>query len=223
MKKLLSIVLALVLVLSVASCSLFGGEKDSAASAEKTVESFMDALVDFDFKKLKNYIDDEDALPDEIADFDLEANLEKIIDDMPAELDDYSDDLRSIFNDLIDKIKKEISYEIKETTKDEDSYIVTVEVTLPDMDSVNFENLLTDSMDESSLMNILNEMIESGKITENTTEQEMFDLLMPEVFKIMEDAIKDIEFETTTDEKEFVVVKSEDDKWVIDVEESELD
>ena len=223
MKKLLSIVLALVLVLSVASCSLFGGEKDSAASAEKTVESFMDALVDFDFKKLKNYVDDEDALPDEITNFDLEANLEKIIDDMPAELDDYSDDLRSIFNDLIDKIKKEISYEIKETTKDEDSYIVTVEVTLPDMDSVNFENLLTDSMDESSLMNILNEMIESGKITENTTEQEMFDLLMPEVFKIMEDAIKDIEFETTTDEKEFVVVKSEDDKWVIDVEESELD
>ncbi len=220
MKKLLSLILALVLVFGVAACSLFGNPEQEAT---ETAESFMDCLVNLEFDELGRYVVDEDALPPEITELDIDAEFKKALGDLPAEMTAYEADFEKIFDAIVNKIKEGLSYEIKSIDRNDfEGYTITVALTSPDFDTVDFDTVFSDIADEGALSDIILQMTNEGKITASSTEQEIIDLVMPEVIKLMEDAILDIEFDVTTEEEDLVIVKTDDGEWLIDVEKSDF-
>ena len=224
MKKFLALLLAVVCTMSMVACG--GTGKDTSAGAEKVVESFMDAFCDLDMDKVKDYVVDENDIPEEIANLDLSAGIKKIMEEMPSEAEAYASDFEKVFNDLIEKLKKSLSYKIKKTEKAEEDYIVTVELTVPDpekMESIDMESLFAESLDETALNDMLMKMLAEGKISENSTEQEILDLIMPELIKIVKNVFDSIELETITKDVEIVVVQTEDGKWLVDAQKSNLD
>ena len=145
------------------------------------------------------------------------------MDEFPSEFSAFSNDFEDMVNSMIDRIKKEISYEIKdvEEGEDGDKYIFTVEMTVPELDDANFEDIFAESLDETALTNMLMAKIEEGVITETSTEQEMLEVILPEMIQILNDILEDYEFETTTKDIEIVVAINDDDEWLIDAKKSD--
>lgn len=217
MKKILSLMLALVLVFSMTACGV--GEKENEEAAKNVVESFLSAVSNLEMDKLKDYVVDEDEIPEEFA----EMSIDKVMSEMPEEMEPYSEDFKKLFGGLFDKVKDKIEYEIKDVTKEEDDkYAVSVELTMPKLDDVDIESVVEENISEEDLTAIAMRLFAEGRITVNSTQQEIMDVLMPDVINALEDVFDGIELETETEEKEFVVVKTEDDKWLIDAKESGL-
>ncbi len=217
MKKILSLMLALVLVFSMTACGV--SEKENEEAAKNVVESFLSAVSNLEMDKLKDYVVDEDEIPEEFA----EMSIDKVMSEMPEEMEPYSEDFKKLFGGLFDKVKDKIEYEIKDVTKEEDDkYAVSVELTMPKLDDVDIESVVEENISEEDLTAIAMRLFAEGRITVNSTQQEIMDVLMPDVINALEDVFDGIELETETEEKEFVVVKTEDDKWLIDAKESGL-
>jgi len=228
MKKLLSLILALSLTLSLAACGGKGEDKAKDEPNEKkevkadkkelkgedaardAAENFFDAFCDFDFEEAEKYFDGE--IPSDVKGAYSMA-LDEMLAGMPAEMSAYKSDFEDIFNDLIEKMKKSVSYKITDVEGDGDEYIVSVELTMPDMESVDFDSVMSSSMEEE-LMTLVMEYAESGKITESMSEDEMMEIIMPELIKIIKNAFNDMDFETTTDSGEITVAEI-DGEWLV--------
>lgn len=225
MKKLLALLLAFALVFSVTACSLFDNPEKDRAAVEETVKGFMDAYTAFEFDKLENFVVNKDDLSEKVAEVNMTAAFDEVMKDLPSEMAPYRQDLQKIFDDTINKVKSGLSYEITgiERSEDGDNYTVSISLTIPDFESIDFNAAFSDVASEAVLTNVLKEMIDSGKVTANTTQQEMIALLMPEVVKLIESAINDIEFEVVTEESKLVVVETDDDAWLIDLENSNFE
>ena len=216
MKKVLSFILVVMMSAMVCSCS---NEEADRMAVENTVKSFMDTLMEFKFDELAKYVVDKDELPEEITGLDLTAVFNEAMDELPAEFEGYVGEFEKIFSGVMDLLKDKVGYEIKAIEKGDDKgkYSVTLDLTVPEVADVDFENILTEGMNEEQLTGMLMEMFEAGTITENTSEQEMMDLIMPKVIEIMNNSIKNMTFESSTEEIEFDVVK-ENGEWLIDAE-----
>lgn len=247
MKKLLSILLAFVLVFSMVACTSGesapdadvdveeADEKDTAKDTEKDVEknteeedrkavektviSFMDAFVNLEFDKLADYCLDDAEIAKDLEGLDIAAAFESMMNELPAEFAPYSDDFEDMLDSLLKKIKADFSYEILEVEKENDEkYNVTVEYTMSDMESVDIENIIAGSITEDEVVNILMEMIDAGELSLTATEDEMLAAVMPIAVSRMVDAVESVEFEVLTDVLDFVVVKTDDGEWLIDAE-----
>lgn len=212
MKKLLSLLLVLVCTISLVSC---GGTNDEAA--RETVIAFMDAIADLDAETAEKYVDDASALPTEFKNLDLS----KLMEGMPSDLGDYTDDFETLFSGLMDKVKKEISYEIKESKKTDDGFVFTLDVTFPDFETTNIDTLLEEQLDEESMQTLLMDMFTSGEITADSTETDIMNLIMPKMLDMLKTAFDKIEITTKTNESVFVVTKT-DGQWLINTEKSNL-
>ena len=225
MKKLLSLILALACAASLTAC---GGDKsddkkeepstktevkkelDGEDAARDTAENFFDAFCDFEFEKAEKYYDGE--IPSDLKNaFSLE--LDKVMSDIPPELSPYKSEFEDLFNTMIEKSKQSFSYKITNVEGDGDEYIVSVDLTTPNVADVDFDAMLSGTMEEE-LMALVMEYAESGKITETMSEEEMMDILMPEMMKILKSVVNDIEFETTTESGEITVAKV-NGKWLV--------
>lgn len=219
MKRFLSLALALMLVFSLVACSSDEettgkkGKNDKDA-VEETVTSFMDAYVNLEFDSLKDYVVDENSIPSEFADLNIDAAFNTMMAEMPAEMAPYSDDFKGFFDNIIGKMKEDLTYEIKEIEKleDEDGYNVTVSVTIPEVDDFDFDSILG----EDELSTVLSDLLSSGKINENMTEQEMMDVMVDAILNYANNAISNVEFETSTDDMELAVVKADNGEWLIE-------
>ncbi len=228
MKKLLALFLALMLAFSVSACSLFGGDKEDSKkttkndkeAVEETVNAFMGAFVDFNFAELKNYVVDEKSIPKDLANLDFDDYIDEAMEDFPPELSAYEDDYRGLFDAMIDKVKSEFTYEIEEVEQvgKEDKYEVTIDVTMPDFENIDIADTLEDTFSDDAFATILSDLLASGKITENSTEDEILDLVVDEVIDLCTDTINDLEFKTTTEELDLTVVKTDDGEWLIELE-----
>jgi len=213
MKKLLAILLVLMVVMT--GCGR-NTEEDMKAVRE-TVESCFDSLVNFDFEKIKDFFVDENDIPKEISELDVAAEFEKLMGNMPAELEEFSPEFEEMMYYAFDKIKSECSYEITDIVRDKSTrYIVSMNLTLPDVEKVDFEKLITDSFDEQIVTDTLMEMANEGKLTASSSEQEMMALVMPKMVEIIKATIDGIEFETTTESFEFPVKLQDDGRWMFE-------
>ncbi len=228
MKKLLSLLLALVLTFSLAACGGGAGDKnskvnDSKEEATEVVEGFMDAYIDFDFADLEDYVDDFSDLPEEIQELDFSSALDEIIDEMPDGLSAYRDDWEDVFNRLFDIAKECMDYKITDVNEEsKDEYIFTVDLTVPDFESVDFDSLVTNAMSEDTMMDLVTMGQASGELSEAPTEEEIMAFLAPTIIQKINDALYDVEFETESQEIELVVVE-ENNEWMIDASKSDLD
>lgn len=229
MKKVLCLLLALATVLAFAGC----GNKQAPASetpaaetpapvsdedqAKAVVEGYINALFTFDAEEAKKYVDDESVIGEAP---DVDAIVDALLAEAPM-MEDYRGDLTDLLNLTLDTMMANADYKLGDITKDGDNFVIAAEITLPDMTS-DPTIALQEAMSEDAMTDVAMKLMDEGKITESTTEEEMFAIIMPEVFKIAEEEIEKMEFETATTEGKFVVVKN-GDNWVIDTEASDLD
>ncbi len=211
MKKILSLLLALLLLATLVSCSGIGEDE-----ARKSLEGFFDCVVALDIEGAKAYVDDASVLDEAFEGL----SPEKIYENIPAELEKYSDGFETIIDIAIDRATSAMSYEIKETAKKDEGFSFIVDFTYPD-ENTDYEELLTEKFDQDVIVNLALELVEAGVITFNSSQEEIFDAVMPEIFSLMGDALEEMEIPTTTDSLEIVVVKK-DGKWLISTEASDL-
>ena len=241
MKKLLMGILALTLALSFTACGEDSKkdsdkeetkqtetkndnkkEADPKDAAEDAVKGFMDAFCEFDFKEMEKYIDGE--LPAEFAEFDFSTIKEETVNSLPEELDAYKDDFGKMFDTAIDKMLATISYDITNVKEDGDNYVISVDVTMADFNALeeSLNNALTSDLSDK-IVEIGEEAMENGDLSDDSTEQEVMDYLIPKAIDmigdLLEDEIKNLE--RTTEEGEFVVTEV-DGEWLINIEESSL-
>ena len=241
MKKLLMGILALTLALSFTACGEDSKkdsdkeetkqtetkkddkkEADPKDAAEDAVKGFMDAFSEFDFTEMEKYIDGE--LPAEFAEFDFSTIKEETINSLPEELDAYKDDFGKMFDTAIDKMLATISYDITNVEEDGDNYVISVDVTMADFNALeeSLNNALSADLTEK-FIEIGEEAIANGDLSEDSTEQEVMDYLMPKAIDMIGDVLDEEikSLERTTEEGEFVVTEV-DGEWLIDIEESSL-
>ena len=209
MKKFLALLLALTLAFSMVSCSLFADPEKDKADVEATVKSFMDSYIALNFDGLDQYVVNKEDLAAKLAEVDLTAAFDTAMNDVPAEMEPYRQDLQKIFNDTIEKLKSKFSYTVVDAVRSEDGneYTVTVDLNVPDSDSANLGDVFSESANREAITGILNEMIA---------------LLMPEVMKLVETAINNLEIDVITHQGTLIVTKADDGKWLIDLEKSEF-
>ena len=217
MKKILSILMVAVMVLSLAAC----GTKDRE-EAEKTLNEFMKAFSELDTKAMKDYLDDEEA----VSNFEdaIEAEVANMMGELPAMFDGYEEDFEEIVIDFVERYVAEASYEIKEVEEDKDEYTFTIEFTLPDPSSVDFEEEFLKYISEEEIKQLVQNEVSAGNLTEYSTEKEVYKVIMPKLISVIKEAFEGLEIEdmeTEETEEEIVVVKT-DGKWLIDAKASDL-
>ena len=221
MKRLLALLLAMVCVLSFASCGDEKGKKKDRDKeetkqeqknkdenseedlAKEAVEGFMDALISRDGKALMKYSNAEDEIGKDEA-------VDGLVLYLPSELLEYEDEFRSALEDLYDAsskfIKDNSKYKIKKMEKEDGDYVATVEVTKP------ISSPDDDFKDSAIYEEIALAMIEEGLVDEDSTEEEALEA-MCEVIRAYAG-----EFETETETKTITMtVMEEDDKWIVDI------
>jgi methionyl-tRNA formyltransferase len=111
-----------------------------------------------------------------------------------------------------------------EVKQNDDSYEFTVEITAPGDDfEDSLKSALNNKLNTNAIQQIVTRLMQEGKITATSTQKEISDALMPELLKLIEDVIDDIEIETETTENTLVVYETEDGEVLIDAKKSDLD
>ncbi len=234
-KKLLALALSLMLAFGFAGCSSDNesDEKDEDTKVEekadkdekkadpeteatKTAEAFLDAFVDFDYEGLQAVAADPDDVPEEFKDISVEAAI-AAMGEIPEELADFEDRYTEIYEIMIDKIKSECEYEIKDVKEEDGDYVFTGTISAPDYNNIDFESYLGEQLNNEKMEAILMEMFESGEITEKTSEEEMMEKFMTAMFDAMKEAVESIDLSEDVTEEEFeLVVVKDGSKWVVD-------
>lgn len=229
MKKLLSIVT----ILAVCSSMAVGcGKKDDTASKSNdtkteqkvskkastpkdTIEKAMDSLIALNFDKLADYMVDEDAVSELTEEFDTITSSFTELEDMGMESSDI--------DNLLTSITGTIEYEILDCEENDDNASVTISLSIPDFDSIDFsdtdllmemlgvsseEELLTKYTDVSSV----DELAEMDEDELNDVQADLMSGMMADFAKNMSKIVKDVEM--IDEEITFELVK-EDGKWLI--------
>lgn len=191
-------------------------------AAEDTVKGFMDAFCEFDFKEMEKYADGE--LPEEITEIDFTAIKDETINSLPEEMGAYKSQFEKMFDTAIDDMLATISYDITSVKETDDNITVKVDLTMADFNALEstIEDALSSDMEES-IMKIATDAMESGDLTEDATEQDVIDYIMPKAIDLMGDILSDEikGLEKTTEECEFILSEV-DGEWLIDIEKSDL-
>ena len=190
MKKILAIILMLVCVFSVTACGSI-----SADEAEATVKTFLDGVTNLDADMIKTAIDDP-AKAGEFAEF--YTKLDELESTMPEMLKPYEENINKLFDAVVEKVKSEMSYTIKETRVEGDKAIVTVDVVMPDFDKFDGAALFSGITDQSAIATLTQKLLLEGKITQSMSREDMMTLLIPALIDSAAESIDSVEFESTT-------------------------
>lgn len=236
MKKLLTGILALTLALSFTACGKDESTNDSknpdtpkvedkissTDAAKEVATSFMDAYKKFNIEEASQYVNGE--ISEEIAQFDIENIKKEMLKTMPEDFAPMADYLTDMLDSVVDTISSSTEYKIISAEEDGDNVKVVVDVTSPNVDNLEatFENAMAEDMEQEMLV-ILTEAMESGALTESSTDEEMMEYLMPKIFEIAEEMIVEELKNAETTTKNFNLILTEvDGKWLIDPEKSEI-
>jgi len=176
-----------------------------------------------DVDAMENYLDDADAIPEDMANFDIDTLVDNAIDSNPA-IAPYEEDFTKFAEAVVEKMTDNMSYTIVETEKDGKDYVVTVEMTMPDFDEVNksFEDTLKSSVSNQKMNELITKLFTNGTITASSSQQEILDAVMPEVINLMIESVDDFKVDTETEEKELTISKI-DGEWLINTKKSNID
>ncbi len=145
MKKIMSALLAVVMMFSVAAC----GEKEVEFDAQKYVQAVLDAKYQHDYAEYAKQIglSEEEAKEQLVSEFD--ASLEE---QLKATGMAYTEEQAASYIKMESDLREKVQYEVKEAVKDEEeNYTVDVVVTPIDGYSLYTQNFMTD------LQNAVNE------------------------------------------------------------------
>ena len=210
MKKLLSILIVVALIVACAGC--LSTNTDSEKKAIETVENFLNALTQLDGQTIKSYLSDE-SLVDSVPFAGSGSFSELVLSNFPDELEEYKNDFMPMIDAMEEKITSCMSYEILGVEANDDSYDVSAEYIMPaNLDIMT--DMYSETFSEENLVIILENLVNDGIITDSTTEEELMPII---VNAIVEQAtlVAD-EFEFEAKETQVVYTVSEfDGKWLI--------
>ena len=213
MKKLLALILALICVLSTTACGSISQE-----DAEKTAKTFLDAYMDLDKDKIEDIVDNPDKLE---AIIDYDAKKKEAMETLPENLKAYEANYEEFFDAVFEKMKSKMSYTIKDTVVNGSEATVTAEIVIPNTESFDAKAVLSERLNDEAIKKMVTELAKEGKITKDSTKDEILDLIMPLMIDQMVETVDDINFETETLTKDLVVYKK-DGKLLINAEKSDL-
>lgn len=225
-KKLLCILLAGMLLFALAACGDGESASKSKGTTAKSAEDEVREVVDGFFENVFTLNMDEASkflasgseqdLPfksrDDLMNKAFEA-MEEGAGEMAEALEPYRDDLKDLFNHVIDGMVDKMTYEIEDCKADGDKATAKVKTTI--VTGNPFESLNFDDID-FDFESYLADLAAGGKISESSSMEEMMGAIMPKILEVLTDTIdtrlEDIE--TETEEEEIELVK-EDGKWYI--------
>lgn len=216
MKKICSVLLALLLVLTTLSGCSSLGEKDAKSQAGEIIENYLTALMQFDFKTASKLTVNPEKMMKNAPYESMDAGVTQIVNAMPEQFRAYESDIREFATALFDVMLNNMSYTITNLEQVDDKFVATVQMTTVHSENFDMQTILTDMMSTTDLQGLLTQYMENGTITEEMSEQELYDIIFPAMFDKMTETIKDIPVETTTDEETFDIVLV-DGNWLIDV------
>lgn len=191
-------------------------DKDAEAATE-TVENFMNAACELNAEEAYEYTDSDEEPPYKDADDAVDQFVAEFSEGAPADGVVYFETLGDM---MVDAMLDSMDYEITSCEKDGDEYVITVDWDCIDTVSIEDNMIVDESVGEEIAM----ELYENGDITEDMTEDEMVEVLMPAtveyMIEVLEDAIADADIKTET--KEFVVYEDGGD-WIIDADRSDIE
>ena len=228
--KVLSIIMVLAMVLSFVSC----GSSEAPApveapavssetsapevpaptesGAKDTVVAFMDAMVKLDSAAMaENMVGG--VMPEGMEDLDMVNIVTPIAQESGMPLD--------AFMDIMYKIMAEaLKYEVNSVEEDGDTAVAKITLLSKDtsaLENLDFDAIMADADMEAKLM----ELLESGELSENSSEEEIMEAVMDMIMPVMEDAMlgamEDMEY--AEEEMELSLVK-ENGAWKIQDDEN---
>lgn len=244
MKKLLKTILMIMLmsslILTFTSCGKDGDKisssqsdegaskedkKNSKEKAEETVDGFMQALCKFDIEKMSKYTLDPDSVKDAIGFDDLKTYVTEEIysGSTDEEIQMMSTLLEPVIDSYLEAVYDTMSYEITSSKKEGKDYVITTDFTYLDFESA--EEKLEGTMNEdmgTAGQEVLTKLMEEGKITEDTTQEEMAKLLFEGVAEKLVPIIEKSIIEAPRATEEFIFfVTQKGENWYIDFDKSE--
>ncbi|MBE6680998.1 MAG: hypothetical protein E7600_01760 [Ruminococcaceae bacterium] len=197
-------------------------EKSPEEAAEEALVNCLDCLVACDFEGMVEYTTDPGeyensgiTCADDLADSIIEGlDMETWFAETLGEANAVTvvDATRALYIDLIE----DMDYEIIEClSADEEEAVFEVELYTPDFDNIDIMTMMGEDDGAALAMQAL----EEGVITEDMTEDEMIDALIPYMteymVKVIESAAYDVELLTETAE---ITVVNVDGEWLVDTD-----
>ena len=209
MKKVLSLLLAIACAFSITACGGKSGEKEARAA----LENYLSALLKLDGNAASQYID---HLPENFDDI----TLDSFMGSMPDMLHPYESELKTMYDVLIGRVTEKTAFEIKNVEGKGEEYTYTVTINTPDFESLDIEAVLTDSINQDAITDIVLDAFHSGKLGVNSSEKEILDVVMPIVIEHANEAIADMSLDFNEEDEKFVVTL-QNGKWLVNAEKSE--
>ena len=210
MKKLLSILIVITLIVTCAGC--LSTNSDSGKKAVETVENFLNALSQLDGLAMKKCISDESVI-DSVPFADSGSFSELVLSNFPVELEEYKSNFAPVIATMEEKITSCMSYEILGVETNGDSYDVFAEYIIPanlDMITDRFSKLFSGD----NLVIVLESLLNDGVITDSTTEEELMPAIVDAIVEQAITMVDEVEFEAKETQVLYTVSEF-DGKWLI--------
>lgn len=168
MKKIISIIMAFILSISTAGCM------NSKIKVEETAKNFMDAYCEFNLKAAFEYLENKEdhELPFETLEGFFETMRASMTEDDTIEgMSSYVD---KFIVPLYSKFVESLSYSIEKTEKQEDKFVVSV-----NLETINAENINTEDINFEEIMSQLaTELTENGTLNEDMSQDDFLAIIM---------------------------------------------
>lgn len=204
MKKYIKVLVCLLMAVAIVGCS--GGS--STEKQEAVVNDFFTSLKAGDLEKVASlWVEGSEDL----GDLDDINEMFEVLEDTDSFGQTFVDEAKSFANYVFENTV--LSYEIKEVKKVDDKYTVTVNATVKDLDSVDFEtDAMTDFMtkyQDEHLEEIQKMISEEG---EDAALQKIYTDIAPELFGMMKDEVKNA---PELKEQMTFTLEANGDNWLI--------
>lgn len=184
--------------------------------ARAAVDNFMNALCSYDVEKAASYTNNP-ALVKMLVPFSSEEEMVAgYMKSIPPELQKYEAALNDYINTVISVMKDKTTYKINSLTFAEDGFHAKIEYTTIDGSDSSMQKITEKMSKEITMENLANELIISGKINDQMSEEEIMDVFVPYAMEQMSDFVKNSDFKTNTQTLECKIVKS-GGKWLLEI------
>ena len=191
-------------------------------SALSVAENFMSAYAKLDFVSASQYVDDPSVFENPLLAMvsDPTVLMETILDasGLIAEEFPYSSYFAPTFTAVVDKLKANVSFDKIASDLVDGNYEVSYKLTSPD--TASFDDafaLLGNAFTEDAFAEKAIELVESGVLSVNATEDEATEMVCKAIADDFANIVSSVELQFATTEVE-LLVKNIDGKWLVSSE-----
>lgn len=187
----------------------------SVEDADAAIKAFFDALVQLDATGLKDACHDSEIFYSEsFLEFEkiCSGDFGEMLGDDAAMFAGHEEKLGEMVQAIIDKLSQTMSYQLSEGRRiGNDTVVYDVEMTMFNADQIGtiMTEQLSNALSEQVVIQLVTELMSNGTITNSTTEEELYEILIPVILDMVIDAIRNMELTSQTISGEFAVIEKD--------------